>query len=177
MAEKTPTPATPTDKPEEQVTPEQLKKMAEEYAVPMSDGTFAKMTENLTPEKAAAFEEYVKNAAMGLYPTFAKQIKAGIPTSALLDPYRQVGKQVLGENFEPDFVGDPKSADALQGATDPETGRPAPMSLNQWKTHLMKHPGFGWDKTPQAHEKVAQIREALQQGFNSPPAPQQMEMK
>jgi hypothetical protein len=164
MAEET----KPTE-PAKEITADDLKKMAEEYAVPMSDGTFAKLTENLTPEKIQAFEEYVKNAAMGLYPTFAKQIKAGIPTKALLEPYRQVGKQVLGEDFEPDFVGDPKSADALQGATDPETGRATPMSLNQWRTHLMTHKGFGWDKTPAANEKIQQVLQALDHGFNNPP--------
>lgn len=136
--------------PEKTPTLEDLKRMAHDYAVPMSDGTMSEIAKDLTPEKAKAFEEYIKTAAQGLYPTLAPQIKAGIPTAYLLDPYRQVAKQMLGDQHEPDFVGDPASAAALSGNVDPATGRPAPMSLDQWKGHLQSHPSFGYDSSPQA---------------------------
>jgi len=133
-----------------------LKSMAHDYAVPMSQGTLEKIAgDGLTPEKAKAFEEYIKTAAQGLYPTLAPQIKAGIPTAYLLDPYRQVAKQMLGEDQEPDFMTDPKASAALTGGMDPATGRPAPMSLDQWKGHIKTHPGFGYDQTPQAHEEAS----------------------
>ena len=152
------------------MTAADLKSMAHDYAVPMSEGTLHKIAEDLTPEQAKAFEEYIKTAAQGLYPTLAPQIKAGIPTAYLLDPYRQVSKQVLGEDHEPDFVGDPKSAAALSGGMDPATGRPAPMSLDQWKGHLQSHPGFGYDQTPQAQETISN---ALQGMFAQMSQPQE----
>lgn len=145
-----------------------LKQMAHDYAVPMSEGTLKEIATDLTPEKAKAFEDYIKTAAQGLYPTLAPQIKAGIPTAYLLDPYRQVGKQVLGDNFEPDFQGDPKSEAALTGGADPQTGRPAPMSLDQWRTHLRSHPGFGWDQTPQAHETAVNTLQNIAQQLQQP---------
>jgi hypothetical protein len=148
-----------------------LKSLAHDYAVPMSHGTLQQIAgDALAPEKVKAFEEYIKTAAQGLYPTLAPQIKAGIPTAYLLDPYRQVAKQVLGEDHEPDFMGDPKSSAALSGGMDPATGRPAPMSLDQWKGHLMSHPGFGYDQTQQAQETIAN---ALQGMFAQMSQPQE----
>ena len=146
-----------------------FKKMAEMYHVPVSDGTIADIAgTNPTPEKTKAFEEYLKTSAQGLYPTLAPQIAAGIPTAHLLDPYRQIGKQMLGENFNPDFIGDPKASAALTGGMHPETGRPAPMSLDQWKQHLMVEPGFGWGYTQQAHDRVNMLLDNLERGLNAP---------
>lgn len=164
MAEETSTEKAPT-------TVEDLKRIAHDYAVPVSDGTLKKIAGegDVDPKKAQAFEDYVKMAAKGLYPTLAKQIDAGIPTAYLLDPYRQVAKQMLGEDHEPDFQADPKATAALTGGTDPATGRPAPMSLDQWKGHIQTHPGFGWDNTPAAHEQVGQMVDALRQGFSQAP--------
>jgi len=139
--------------PEKMHTVADLKSMAHDYAVPMSDGTLEKIAQDgLTPEKVKAFEEYIKTTAQGLYPTLAPQIKAGIPTAYLIDPYRQVAKQMLGEDHEPDFTTDPKASAALSGGVDPATGRPSPMSLDQWKGHIKTTPGFGYDQTPQAQE-------------------------
>lgn len=164
----------PEAKPETKpMTVADFKKLAQDYMVPMSDGTIQKIVgdgSDVTPEKEKAFVDYLKTTAMGLYPTLAPQIKAGIPTSYLLDPYRQVGKQMLGEDFEPDFAADPKASAALSGGSDPATGRPAPMSLDQWKGHIKSHPGFGWDKTPAAHELVNQAIQHLQQGGFGPAA-------
>lgn len=151
---------------EKEHTVADLKRMAHDYAVPMSDGTLDKIAaEGLTPEKVKAFEEYIKTTAQGLYPTLAPQIKAGIPTAYLIDPYRQVAKQMLGEDHEMDFSADPKATAALSGGTDPMTGRPAPMSLDQWKGHIRSHPGFGWQQTPAAHEEAANIVSGLSQEF------------
>jgi hypothetical protein len=143
-----------------------LKKMAHDYAVPISEGTLKQIAgDDLSPEKVKAFEEYVKTTAQGLYPTLAKQIKAGIPTAYLIDPYRQIAKQMLGEDHELDFSADPKASAALSGGTDPETGRPVPMSLDQWKGHVRSHPGFGWQETPAAHEEAANVIQGLSQQF------------
>jgi len=143
--------------------------MAQLYAVPMSEGALQAIAKDATPEKAKAFEEHVKTTAQGLYPSLAPQIAAGIPTAHLLDPYRQVAKQMLGESFEPDFIADPKSAAALAGRIDEKTGRPTLMSLDQWKQHIKSHPGFGWDTTPAAHEQIGQVIKALHESFTQPP--------
>jgi len=156
--------------PAKEMTTADLKRMAHDYAVPVSDGTLDKIAEGgLDPAKAKAFEEYIKTTAQGLYPTLAPQIKAGIPTAYLLDPYRQVAKQTLGEDHEPDFMTDPKSAAALTGGSDPATGRPAPMSLDQWKAHLQSHPGFNYGSTPQAIETAQNAAQGIIQQMTQPP--------
>lgn len=155
-------------KEEKQHTAADLKKMAHDYAVPISEGTMHQIAQDLTPEKAKAFEEYVKTTAQGLYPTLAPQIKAGIPTAFLLDPYRQVAKQMLGDQFEPDFASDPKSTAALSGSIDPNTGRPSPMTLDQWKGHLRSHPGFNYGETPAAHEEAGAALNGIAQEMGLP---------
>jgi hypothetical protein len=96
----------------------------------------------------------------------APQIEAGIKTAYLLDPYRQVAKQMLGEDHEPNFMTDAKSSAALNGGHDPKTGRPVPMSLDEWKGHIQSHPAFGWDKTPAAHEQVNNVMQQLEQAMS-----------
>lgn len=145
-----------------------MKQLVHDYAVPMSDGTLKSLSADMTPEKAKAFEDYVKTTAQGLYPTLATQIKAGIPTAYLLDPYRQISKQMLGEDFEPDFQADPKAVAALGGGTDPNTGRPAPMSLDQWRNHIKTHPGFGWDQTQGAIDETHNVMNNLEQVMSQP---------
>ena len=84
-----PTGETPPAKP---MSANDLMTMANNYHVPMSQGTLQSIvgdTPEVSPEKATAFEGYVKTTAAGLYPTLAPQINAGIPTSFLLDPYRR----------------------------------------------------------------------------------------
>ena len=155
--------------PQKTMTVSDLRQMAELYHVPMSEETLKGIAGgSVTPEKSKAFEEYIKMTAKGLYPTLAKQIDAGIPTGYLLDPYRQVAKQKLGEQYEPNFQTDTNANAALTGGTDPTTGRPAPMSLEEWKQHIMSEPSFGYDKTPEAMDKAQKIIAALHDGFTAP---------
>jgi len=160
LAEETKTPEAKS------MTSADMKQLAHDYAVPMSEGTLKQIAEDMTPQKARAFEDYLKTTAQGLYPTLAPQIEAGIKTAYLLDPYRQVAKQMLGEDHESDFMTDPKSSAALSGGRDPKTGRPVPMSLDEWKGHIKSHSGFGWDKTPAAHEQVNNVMQQLQQAMS-----------
>ena len=140
--------------------------MAHNYQVPVSEGTIQQIVgDNATPEKAKSFEDYLKTSAQGLYPSFAPQIAAGIPTAFLLDPYRQTAKQMLGENFEPDFLNDAKASAALTGGRDEKTGRPIPMSLDQWRSHIMAEPGFGLGYTKDAHERVNTMLATLKSGL------------
>ena len=146
-----------------------LRQLTDLYHVPYSDGTLADIAKDLTPEKFTAFEGAVKMQAEGLYPTLAPQIRAGIPTAYLLDPYRQVAKQKLGDQYEPDFQTNPADTAALTGGQDPKTGSPAPMSLDQWKQHIQTDPQFGYDKTPQAIAQAQSTIQGLHEGLNRGP--------
>jgi len=155
MAKETETQAPPTPAP----TEDNIKKMADLYHVPMSDETIKEVAKGADENKMKALEEYLKTSAEGLYPTLAPQLKSGIATNYLLDPYRQVAKSMLGDAFEPDFVGNPRDSQALSGGFDPKTQRPAPMSLDQWRQTIASDPRFGYDHTPHA---IAAAQYAMQ---------------
>jgi hypothetical protein len=145
-------------------------KLARAYMVPFSAQAirhlFGKDAE-ITPEKAAAFEQYLIKTAIGLYPGFQQQITSGMQPAYLFDPYRQVGKEILGPQFEPDFMTDPNVRAVMNGQTDPTSGRPAPMTLVQWEKYLKTNPAFGWQQTPQGQAARQQIMQTMAQGFNS----------
>ena len=126
-------------------------------------GSKAKPDES--PEPTDPFKDYIKQVACGLYPTLAPQIQLGLTTKALLDPYVQVAQQVLGPVMTEPNWSDPKWSKALQGGTDPKTGRPVPMTLSQWEASLRQDPGHGWDKSPQAHDMANRYGSAIQQAF------------
>lgn len=150
-------------------------KLARAYMVPFSAQAIRHLMGNdaeITPEKAAAFEQYLIKAAIGLYPGFQQQITSGMQPAYLFDPYRQIGKTILGDTFEPDFQTDPKVRAVMDGATDPTTGRPAPMTLEQWSTYLKTNPAFGWAQTPQGQQARLQVLNGVNQGFNAGPGAQ-----
>lgn len=139
-----------------------LASMAHDYHVPMARSTLEKMAPDgvVHPQHVLAYEEYLKKVATGLYPTLAPQIQSGIPTSFLLDPYRQIGKQVLGEGYEPDFQTNLHDRAALQGGTDPN-GHPAPMTLDQWSTHLKSDPAYGYMASAQGQNEKALAKQRI----------------
>lgn len=143
----------------------QIEKIALDYVIPMSNMALEEWAKSSTPEE---FKRYAEQVAVGMYPTFAPQIQSGIPTRILLDPYIQVAQQVLGPMAGTPNWSDPKWGAALQGNTDPKTGRPIPMSIDQWRSFLMQHPAHGWDKSPQAIDRARQFADILQKGFNTP---------
>lgn len=163
MAEATP-------KEEKTYTAADLQQLVHDYQVPVSDGTVKSIAGEGTVSEGQhkAFEGYLQTAAQGLYPALAPQIAGGLKTAYLLDPYRQVGKQILGENFEPDFINNHDHMAALQGGQDP-TGRPTPMSLNQWANHIRSTPSFGWGYTEEAHARANTILQTLQSALGSQP--------
>lgn len=159
---QTPEPVAPTSK--------NLALIAHSYQVPMSQGTLDDIATHATPATTEQFTDYAKQMAKGLYPTFAGQLDAGLTMAHVLDPYRQVGKQMLGDQFEPDFINDPKSSAALSGGlVDPKTKTPTPMTLDQWKQHIKSTPDFGWLDTPAGRARVRLVLDSINRGFTTPP--------
>lgn len=181
MAPESTAPA-PTPEPAKPPTLADAQKLVAQYHVPMHDdvlknlvGDLASMPEqNVSRETSgasretqagvapphpgmAALENYLKQVSSGLYPGFASSIEAGMKPAYLLEPYRQVAKQVLGPDFEPNFHSDPKMRAALQGARDAQ-GRPTPMSLDDWMTHLKSDPGIGYMATAQGQQEMADAK-------------------
>jgi len=150
----------------------QIKKIADDYVVPISDHAIEQWTEALKGQDIQVFKDYASQVACGLYPTLAPQISAGIPTQVLLDPYVRTAENILGPIMtEPDWT-DAKWSAALQGGLDPKTGRPVPMTLHEWSEYLRQEPGHGWDKSPEAQSRAQMFGQALDQSFGATEQPQ-----
>ena len=155
-------PTVPTEKPKHSGMAGKIESIADDYVIPISDEaikTWAKQGD----EKS--FKTYAQQVAIGLYPTFAAQIQMGMPTRILLDPYIQVAEQVLGEQKDEPNWSDPKWNAALQGSKDPKTGRPVPMTLDEWRKFLRQHPGHKFVETPQAMEMAHKFGADLNKAF------------
>lgn len=162
MPEKGGLPTFPGQKLKHKGEEAKFEKLADDYVVPISDQALKEWAKTKDLE---GFKQYVIQVACGMYPTFAPQIQSGLPTRVLLDPYIQVAQQVLGPVMSEPNWSDPKWGQALQGGMDPKTGRPVPMTLDEWRKFLMQHPGHGWEYTSQAHDRAQQFVKALHDGF------------
>ena len=107
-----------------------------------------------------AFADYAKQMSMGLYPTLAPQIQAGIPVRALMEPYRLVAQNVLGQNTPIDWS-QPHWNKAITGQVDPNTNRSAPMSLEAWRQQLISDPVYGYQNTQAAVDNTSSFLDQL----------------
>ena len=143
----------------------EIKDIADDYVIPISDNALEQWSKALGDKKADAFKTYAEQVACGLYPTLAPQISMGISTRILLDPYVRVAEQVLGPVMsEPDWT-DPKWASALQGGQDAKTGRPVPMTLDQWGKFLRSEPSHKFDESPEATSRVQDFLKTMNDQF------------
>ena len=152
-------PALPTEEPKGKNAA--YRQIADNYVIPISDSA---LEEWAKAGDEAKFSDYAKEVAKGLFPTFAPQIDMGLKTRILLDPYIQIASQVLGPIMsEPDWT-DPKWSVALQGSTDPKTGRPVPMTLHEWELYIKSDSSHGYQYSQQANDHFASVLEHLTKG-------------
>lgn len=125
-------------------------KTAEDYMIPLSP-----TDQGQWKGKEKDFAEFAREQAKGLFPTFAPAIDQGILPKALLGPYTAMAKNMLGPGVQPDW-NDPKWRAAIDGART-DKGLPAPMTLSQWRDHIINTKEFGYEYTPQAHAVARQL--------------------
>ena len=160
-----PTADKPDAKEEKAPTVADLKSMAADYHVPMSEDTLKHIiAEGLDESKVEAFKEFLKMTSAGQFPTLAKMIMAGFKTGHLLTPYAETKKIMLGDHATFDPIGNPADAQALHGGRTPD-GNPTPMSLSEWQNSIKGDPSHGWQHTPAAHEESQKIIQALHAGM------------
>ena len=140
----------PNAKPTEKtLTPAEVKQMAHDYMVPISDGSVDEIAKGQPKHEAVL--HFVKEQAKSLFPTWAEHIDNGIATAHIAQPYAEIKKQMLGPDATFDPHGDEKDRLALTGGRD-DKGRPAPMTHDQWRNHIRTHTGYRWAHTEMAHQ-------------------------
>ena len=137
-----------------------------------------------TSAALAAFKQYAQQTSAGLYPTFSPQILQGVTPKTLLDPYSQLAASLLGYGSTPNSTGqstvnqaldaqaslginynDPKWRVLIDGGRNPETGAPAPMSLDQARQTIISDPQYGWQNTSGAQDLASHVSDQLLQEF------------
>jgi hypothetical protein len=123
------------------------KTIAEDYMIPMSDSALEAWKDK------PGFAEYCAQVATGLYPSLEKRLAMGITTKALLDPYVEMAKKVLGPFVKANWD-DPMWQKVLSGGTDPKTNSPTVMPLKDFLDFIKSDPTSGFEHTPEAMQNV-----------------------
>lgn len=131
--------------------------------------------------QAAAVKQFQQQAE-GLYPALAPQIAAGQTVQNLVAPYFNVAEAITGVPASTMMAdqqggGVSKWSAFLQGGNNPAgatkqapgttntTGTPQMMTLDQWKTHLMQDPQYGFVNTQGGRDMAEQLTSAILNEF------------
>lgn len=138
----------------------ELKTLAHNYVIPISDATLNQWVEAQDPE---GFELFVKNTAKGRFPGLAAAIDKGQTVEQFAAPYREIAAQTL--EVAPDTVdfNNEKWMKALSHRT--KEGQIAPMGLADWQRELKTAPQYGWDTTRNARQQASEVSAQLLQRF------------
>lgn len=145
-----------------------VKSMANQYGVPLSDAStmdFArKMSEGAIDQ--AGLQGYMIEQAKSLFPSMTAALDRGITVKQYASPYLQIAQQELG--VDPDTVDltDKKWLAALN-QVDPKTGDRTPMSLDQWLKTVRSDPSYGYDTTNKAKADATSLMGNLGQMFGA----------
>lgn len=125
-----------------------LKKMANDYLVPVTDATLANWETQIAAGTATpdTFKSYFIDQAAGLYKGIEKQLRGGATVQQLAEPYKQDAANELGVNPDAIDFAQPQWLRALS-STDPTSGQPIMMGRADWIRTLRTDPTYGWDKS------------------------------
>ena len=145
---------------------DQLKQVASEYLVPISDQVIQQWGQNIASGQVDlnGFTSYMKEQAKSLFPGLTAAIDSGQTVKQYTDPYRQKAAQVLEINPDSIDFSQPQWEKALQ-QIDPKTGERVSMSLSDWGMELRSNPLYGYSKTQgaktQAYDSVLNLATRL----------------
>ena len=145
----------------------QIKAMANDYGVPLSDKTVMGYATQLAQGAmtAASIKGYLITQAQSRFPGLAGPdgpLARGVTVRQVADPYLQIAQQELGTNTATVNLTDPKWMAALD-TVDPKTGTHSSMSLSDWTRTVRSNPIYGYDSTIQAQTQVASLATQLMQ--------------
>lgn len=123
----------------------QIRQMAADYLVPLSDSTLADWESQVARGTATpdTFKAYLTAQAKGMFPALAHQLDAGMTVQQLAEPYRQVAAKDLG--LAPDAIDftDPKWSRPFT-QIDPKTNTPTMMGLYDWQRTIRSDSVYGF---------------------------------
>jgi hypothetical protein len=147
---------------------DQIKKMADQYLVPLSNHDIQKWGSQIIGGQVDAdnLEGYLKEQAKSLFPGMNTAIDSGVTPKQYVAPYASIASSTLEIPPESvDFM-NPKWGKALF-QVDPKTGARTSMSLSDWQNTLRTDPTYGFDKTQQARATGADLITSMQKTFGA----------
>lgn len=147
---------------------QQVKDMASQYGVPMSDQGANMLAQqmNLGVQDQNSMKAYMVEQAKSLYPALGSALDAGITVRQYADPYAQIAAQELGINPNEFNLSDSKWAAPLQ-QIDPQTGQRTAMTLAAWQSKVRSDPTYGYDQSNNGRDQAAQFATSLAKEFGA----------
>jgi hypothetical protein len=149
---------------EEAMQTARVKKLYDDYGVPLSDfaSSMAGRQLNAGMVDINSITGSAITAAKSLYPGLSDMLDRGITVRQAADPYLQIAQQELGVDPTTVSLTDPKWNRAIN-SIDGSSGQRVSMSLSDWTKTIRSDSSYGYDKTDAAQTKAAQLNTQLRQ--------------
>lgn len=143
----------------------QIKELAGQYLVPLSDSAIDRWTEQIVIGAAdeESFRAYLTEQAKSLFPGMAAALDKGITVAQYADPYKQIAARELEVAPETIDLNDPRYRKMLD-QVDSKGNRTA-MTLSSASEYLRSLPE--WQQTRGANEKAASLTENILKQFGA----------
>lgn len=156
----------------------QVRKIADDYAMPVGDKEVVGMAADLLSKSGAspATEDSLRDTfakrAASLYPGLADELAHGTTVKQWAQPYVDLAAKQLEISPETINLGDPKWRTILEGARTAKPDKPGqptftPMTLSEWQQTFRTDPRYGYDKTIGARDQASQLVTQLLQKFGA----------
>jgi len=143
----------------------QIKELAGQYLVPISDQMLEKWTEQIVAGTAdeEGFKSYLVEQAKSMFPGMSAALDKGVTVAQYADPYKQIAARELELNPETIDLNDPKFRKMLDQVDS--KGNRVSMSLSESSEYLRRLPE--WQQTRGANEKAATLTENILKTFGA----------
>lgn len=148
-------------------TGDQVRQMASQYAVPVSDQWVNDISRAVAMgEKSIEdAQAYFKDQALARFPSLKAVIDAGYTVRQYVEPYVQDTVRELGINAAEVNLVDPKWGAMLDGQVDKQTGMRVAFSRDEWISKIRTDAQYGWDRKQGAKDQALQFRAGLRETF------------
>ena len=144
-----------------------LRQIADDYLVPISDGTLAEWAKNMLKGEVdeEMFRKTMVEQAKSLFPGLAQALDRGISVRQYVNPYVELAARELELNPTAIDLKDPKWSKPLFQTT--KDGQPSQMSLAEWQTELRRNTQYGWQNTKAARAEASTFALGLLEDFGA----------
>lgn len=155
-----------------------VRKVADEYAVPITDAFALEWATNLLTSQSRggrqtedSLRDTLTKQATSLYPQFAEELATGRTIADWAEPYKAVAARELAIDPSQITFNDPKWQKMLQGVR-PDANSPIgiasrPLTVAEWQSKVRTDEQYGYDKTVGGRTAAAGIAQEIAKMFGN----------